>query len=183
MSKETNAAFSRFESQIEGKLQERGYSYNSHPWGFAEQKEPLLRNVRLVRMRWSGGPDEASILYLLLQPESGAAAVFPLVEGMLGLPKLATDRVQIEQFNSVLKASKTKLSGEAIALLYVRLSRPLDEASQTCVEDVKGAEGSTTRVRLRANLPGGGAWQQWTVLVDPAHGIKKVSFKHRESTR
>ncbi len=100
MSKETNAAFSQFESQIDGKLQARGYSYKSHAWGFSEQKEPLLRDVRLVRMRWYGGPDEASILYLLLQPESGAAAVFPVVEGMLGLPKLATDKVQIEQFNS-----------------------------------------------------------------------------------
>ncbi len=184
ISKEVNTAFGQFESQIDGKLQERGYSFKSHTWVFTEQKEPLLRNVRLVRMRWYGGTDESSIVYLLLQPESGAAAVFPVQEGMfLTYPKFATDRLQIEQFNLVLRASKTKLSGEATALLYVRLSQLLDQASKTCVEDVKGAEGSTARVRLRTDLPGGGAWLQWTVLVDPAHGIKKVSFKHRESTR
>ncbi len=75
------------------------------------------------------------------------------------------------------------MSGEETALLYVRLTRPLDEASQTCVEDVKGAEVSTARVRLRTKRSGGGSWIQWTVLVDAAHGIKKVSFKFRESTR
>ena len=179
ISKEVNTAFGQFESQIDGKLQERGYSFKSHPWVFTEQKEPLLRNARLVRMRWYGVTDETSVLYLLLQPESGAAAVFPVQEGMINDLIPATDGRQIEQFNSVLKASKTELSGEAAALLYVRLSQPLDQASKTCVEGTKGNGSSKERVRLRTDLPSG-SWLQWTVVVNTVGGIQKVSVRrHR----
>lgn len=178
ISQEANKSLDQFESQVEGKLRERGYSFNSDTWGFAEQKEPILPGARLVRLEHYGGTD-ATVVYLLLQPESGAVAVFPVIEGMISEPTRATDRIQIEQFNAVVKASKTKLSGESIALLYVRLTRPLEEGRKTCVESMMRTGRSTESVHLRTDFPNG-FWWQWTVVVNPVHGIKKVSCKrHR----